>query len=75
MNKLIIRGQLKASEVFEMVKEKVNNNKGVTMIEWVLLVILISGTLVLLKPTIAATFTKIAGLFDTIITEKINGIK
>jgi len=74
MNKLMIRGQLKISEVFEYVLEKVNNKKGATMIEWILLVIIVSGALVLLKPLIQATFTKIAGIFDTIITDKINGI-
>lgn len=75
MTKLIMKVENKVNEVLEVIKEKVNNDKGFTTLEWILIIIVVAGALVLLKPLIQSTFTKVAGLFDTIITDKVNAVK
>lgn len=74
MTKLMIRVENKLNEVAVVLKEKLQDNSGTTTIEWIAIVILIIGLVILIQPLIESTTTKVAGLFDTIITDKINAI-
>jgi uncharacterized Rmd1/YagE family protein len=75
MTKLIINGQNKVNELMEVIRDRVSNNNGFTTLEWILIIIVVAGALVALKAPIQATFVKVAGLFDTIISDKVNAVK
>lgn len=75
MLKLCVKLDNKMNEVKRKIRFTLSNSNGLSTIEWILLVIVISGILLALKPVITNTFTKIAGLWDTELVNKFNGIK
>ena len=75
MLKLCVKLENKMNEVKRKIRFTLSNSNGLSTIEWILLVIVISGILLALKPVITNTFTKIAGLWDTELVNKFNGIK
>lgn len=75
MLKTMLKLQSKMVEVKELVSKKINNNDGFTTMEWILIIIVVACLIVVMKPLLSATWTKAAGLFDTIISDKINAVK
>ncbi len=75
MTKYYLKMENAMKGVRESIVRRLNNQDGFGMIEWILLVVIIAGVTLLLKPLIQATFTKIAGLWDTELVNKFNGAK
>lgn len=75
MMKYYVKMESRARAAKECVANILKDQRGFGAIEWILLVVIIAGAAILLKPLITATFTKIAGLWDTELVNKFNGSK
>lgn len=75
MLKLCVKLDNRMNEVKRKIRFTLSNSNGLSTIEWILLVLIISGILLALKPVITNTFTKIVGLWDTLLVNKFNGIE
>lgn len=75
MMKYYVKLETKARSAKECVANILKDQRGFGAIEWILLVVIIAGAAIILKPLITATFTKIAGLWDADLVSKFNGAK
>lgn len=73
--KYCVKMSIKVNSAKERVANILKDQRGVGAIEWILLVVLVAGVALLLKPLIEGTFTKIAGLWDAELVNKFNGAK
>lgn len=75
MLETIVRGQNAVRSFSNRVVEKVSNEKGAITVEYVIVAIVVLGLVIITKPLWGSTMTKLAGLWDTIMTDKINAAK
>lgn len=75
MTKLYVRTEIFAKNAARKLFKRLSSNEGFGTVEWILLVVVIAGVVIALKPSITSTFTKIAGLWDTELVNKFNGAK
>lgn len=75
MMKYYVKMENAARALKEKLVKTLKDQSGFGAIEWILLVVIIAGAAIILKPLIVATFTKIAGLWDTELVNKFNGSK
>lgn len=75
MTKMYVSAESTLRSAGKKIVEALKNDQGLTTVEWAFLMIVVAGLVLLMKPLISATFTKVAGLWDTEVVNKFNGAK